>query len=223
MSRKSRPYRNLGPEVWDDELEPGEKLLWTGRPARGLRLTQEVAALLGFAIAAHGVGAFILYLTIGENGQIPTAPLVFLGFLSFIFIGISVLFIWFETSMRNCLYYAVTDRRAIILNTHEGPPFRQTSYPITPDLKLSVSLGRRQTLWFKPRVETSVDKSGLVTYADPKQVRAGAHMNVRATAQISFDSTAPKSFRFLEDARAVRDLIEQVADGTYRSAPSTGG
>ena len=219
---QSRPYRDLGPEIWEAVLEPSELLLWTGRPARGLRLTQMAAGMIAIAIAGHGVLALVLFAVMPETGSPPLGVLAILGIMSVALIAMPVLLALAETWMRDFLYYAVTDRRAVILDTQGGPPFRLTDFEIGPGMDLSISAGRLRTLWFRPRVATSIEPPRLATHADPRRLSAGLNARTRARAEITYDSSTPAAFRFLEDAEAVHDLIGQLADGTDRAASDTG-
>ena len=144
-------------------LESGEKLLWTGRPQQGLMLRSQDWALIPFS-AVWAAGALIggwrhifTPLTSPEGFTDVTRP-QFLLWLAFVIAGVYLLAgrvltydagwhtpdaldragrVLTDTLVRANLWYALTDRRALVLYRLGSPQLRSYSYRDMPDASLS--------------------------------------------------------------------------------------
>ncbi len=87
------------PESWDDYLDRGEKILWQGRPAPGIRVSATGIVMTGFGIFFFGFAIFWTYMAstgVSQSGQ-PAGALFFPLFgLPFLLFGVYLVFChWF--------------------------------------------------------------------------------------------------------------------------------
>ena len=118
-------------------LLPGERTLWTGRPADGLLFTGQDIFVIPFSIMWCG---FAIFWESGVTHSAHGAPDFFvLWGIPFIAMGLYFVAGRFLVDLwaRRCIYYAVTNQRVLILRT---PPFSKfTALPIDklPELSLA--------------------------------------------------------------------------------------
>jgi len=113
-------------ESWEDYLEEGEKLLWEGAPATGLRFSGTGLALSLFGVFFFGFSMFWVGLASNTGGGF----IATLFGLPFVLVGLwLVAGHWFYDSYkRKRSRYALTSQRALIARTVFGR--RMESYPI---------------------------------------------------------------------------------------------
>ena len=98
---------------FDGRLESGERLLWTGHPPRGLMFHAYDFLLIPFSLVwsagaiAGGVAAMLQ-----ASGPGPLFGLPFVAVALYLLVGRFII----DAVGRGRTYYAVTDRRAIILS-----------------------------------------------------------------------------------------------------------
>jgi hypothetical protein len=184
-------------ERWEDFLDPGETLLWTGAPATGLRVTPRGLAislgslfLLSFAVlwtAGAGVGLWSGAWR-EESGFLRVFAIAFPLFgLPFIAAGLyGVIGHYFiDARTRARTRYALTNRRALIaLNGRER---MLRSWPIGPATIVDFLPGSEASIRFATEVQ--VDSDG-----DKSHTRIG--------------------FDRIPDGAAVMRLIRQIQTGT---------
>jgi hypothetical protein len=163
-------------ESWDDYLDPGERLLWTGAPAIGLRFTPRGIAtslgslfLLGFALFwTFGAG---MGLWSGEwreaDGFMRLFMIVFPLFgLPFIAAGLyGVIGHYFADARKRArTRYALTTRRALIAENGKERMLR--SWPILPDTVVDFLPGpeARNEASIRFATEVQVDSEGDKTH-----------------------------------------------------------
>lgn len=181
---------------WEDLLDPGETLLWTGAPANGLRFTPRSLLislgslfLLGFAVlwtALAGVGVWS-----GdwreESGFLRVFAIAFPLFgLPFIAAGLYGVIGHYITDAHNRARtrYALTDRRALIAVNGRQRMLR--SWPILRDTVVDFHPGPEASIRFA--TEVHVDSEGDKTHT-----------------RIGFDR--------IPDGEAVMRLIRQIQTG----------
>lgn len=182
---------------WEDLLDQGETLLWTGAPATGLRITTRGLLislgslfLLGFAVlwtALAGVGLWSGAWR-DESGFLRVLAIAFPLFgLPFIAVGLYGVFGHFITDARTRARtrYALTDRRALIAVNGRQRMLR--SWPILRDTVVDFFPGPEASIRFA--TEVHMDSEGDKTHT-----------------RIGFD-------RILE-GEAVMQLIRQIQTGT---------
>lgn len=184
-------------ETWDDYLDPGERLLWTGAPVTGLRFTPGAIAtsfgslfLLAFAVfwtAGAGMGIW--------SGEWRNADgflaLFFFAFplfgLPFIAVGLyGVVGHYFTDARKRArTRYALTTRRALI--AVDGRERLLRSWPIAPGTVIDFHPGPEASIRFA--TEVHVDSEG-----DKTHTRTG--------------------FELIPDGDTVMRLIRQIQTGT---------
>lgn len=181
---------------WEDYLDPGERLLWAGAPATGIRVTPRGIAtsvgslfLLGFALlwtAGAGWGLWS-----GQWRQAEGFMLAFLIFfplfgLPFIAAGLYGVIghYFFDARTRARTRYALTDRRALI--AIDGRERTLRSWPIREDTVVDFLPGAEASIRFATEVQ--VDSDG-----DKTHTRTG--------------------FELIPDGEAVLRLIRQIQTG----------
>jgi len=127
-------------------LDSDETLLWSGRPAGGVRLQPSDAVTIPFSLMWGGFAVFWEYSVIHSGG----APLFFvLWGVPFVLVGIYLIvgrFFW-DAYQRDKTHYAVTNRRVIFIR--EGMGGKTTSLPLRAVPAIEVSGGRgRGTVTF---------------------------------------------------------------------------
>jgi hypothetical protein len=134
---------NTSPD-WTDIPEPGEPLLWAGRPDTRLHFGIETAgtAFFGAIVIAASSGAG--WLVSSQTGGVAW-PFVAggIGFALFIII----LFPLMNMLKRRKTRYAVTDRRALI-RTATKRPRQPDEYRLNPDSVVTYHPGTPATIWF---------------------------------------------------------------------------
>jgi len=109
-------------QILTPELEPGERLLWSGRPKQGLVLRPSDAFLVPFICIWAGIPLFGLVKLLeggsGANRPHGTTPPPLLAILPFAFVLAGLYFaigrFWVDARMRRATCYGLTDRRIII-------------------------------------------------------------------------------------------------------------
>ena len=99
-------------------LQPGERLLWEGAPERGIRLQRSDWYTIPFSLVWCGM----LCIIIGPQIRIASVlPLMGLIYVPFILAGLYLLAgrFFFRAYRLSGMRYAVTDKRAIIVNRRE--------------------------------------------------------------------------------------------------------
>lgn len=142
MARVINPGAADADSGWAPYLEPGERIVWQGRPAAGIRLTAAGLAQSAFGLFFFGFSVF--WITAAASGASQAAdkgngafglfplfgvPFVAVGF--YLLIGH-----WFwDAWQRRHSRYALTNRRAIIARSGFGRAL--TSHRITKDTPLT--------------------------------------------------------------------------------------
>jgi PH (Pleckstrin Homology) domain-containing protein len=98
--------------IMRDELEPGERLLWSGRPGQGLRLREADWFAIPFTVGFFGFTVFFAFFDPSRHDSWPSlivrAWLLVGGFY------IAIVRIPLDAWRRANTAYGITDRRAII-------------------------------------------------------------------------------------------------------------
>lgn len=126
---------------------PGEKILWSGRPARGFRLTLWDIGLIPFSLFWGGFAIF------WESGvmSMPGAPVFMrLWGIPFVLIGLYLIAGRFvvDAAARARTEYVLTDRRVIIRRSGFLPNFSTTQLELLPSVTLEEGRGGTGTIKF---------------------------------------------------------------------------
>jgi len=164
-------------------LAGGERLLWTGRPPRGLLLRRSDATVIPFSVMWTGFACFWEWNVLRSK----SAFMVLWG-VPFVLLGVYFTFARFfwDAAQRARTCYAVTNRRALILTRLGRRRLRSVSLCTVLDLELEVRRDGTGTLRFNTGA------------ARPRRTRGGD------------DHQEMPCFERIADARAVQALILEV-------------
>jgi hypothetical protein len=137
------------PEGWEGILEPGERILWQGRPTKGLHWSELTGARTIFGLAYAGFAVFWIYIAavLTRTGPGALNFLFPLFGLPFLVIGLNVAFGTpvREARRRRGTFYTLTDRAAFVASID---PKRLERFPLGPDTRPVLEEGNPGTVWF---------------------------------------------------------------------------
>lgn len=116
------------------ELAVGENVVWSGRPAAGIRLRMSDFALLPFALFWTAFAVFWEATAVSSG-----APWFFRAFGSpFVLIGVYITIgrFFFEAALRSRTAYCLTDRRALIVSWFFVTRVRSVNLRALPEMSL---------------------------------------------------------------------------------------
>lgn len=140
---------NTAPSGWDGILDPGERILWQGRPDGTLELSgiDLRRAAFGFAIMA-----FAAFWTSAALSTAPSGlPRLILCLAGLLLLGIGLRhagghLIW-DAYRRRRTWYTLTNRRAMIATDMAGRK-KLESYPIEPETAVTLVRGSPGNILF---------------------------------------------------------------------------
>jgi hypothetical protein len=177
-----------------DELNPGERIVWSGQPKQGFLLKPADALLIPFSLLW---GAFAIFweasvIAVAIEGKLPfPISIIFplFGF-PFVLIGLYMTFgrFFFDRAQRSKTYYALTNERAIILSGLRSHNVKSIDYKNLPEINIS----------------TKKDGPGTITFgSEPPPARFSWDFPGRSKYLAS-------SFEMIEDARMVYQLVKRM-------------
>jgi hypothetical protein len=189
--QRERARQRMDTSHFTGRLLKGEKIVWCGRPAQGLLLTRRDWLLIPFSLFWGGFFVF------WERGVLDAnAPILMkLWGVPFLLIGVYLVAGRFllDAWIRRGVYYAVTDKRVLILRSGPFSKFSAVSLDQLPDANLTERADGRGTIRFGTAAPYRAD-SGFSGWTP------------------TLDSTP--QFLAIEDARTVFDHIQRAAMGT---------
>lgn len=172
--------------LFRDYLLPAERLLWAGRPARGIRLSAADAFLVPFSLLWGGFAIFWNFMVWAMD-----APFFFRLFgLPFLVVGLYLIFGRFlhDAWIRGRTLSAVTNQRVLILR---GGQLTGRDIGRLTTLEIEQRRGGRGTIRFEPT------RWGSGRFADSGRVPM---------------TTRNGAFEAIEQPRMVYDLIRREAE-----------
>jgi hypothetical protein len=163
------------------ELDPGEKLLWTGMPQKGIlfRWYDYIFIPAGICTAIFAIvnEAFLIW-----KGA--PAVMIIVG-LPFVLIGLTVLFGRFiiNAKIREKTFYGVTDKRVIIISGFFNKMIKSADFTQVRNLSLVEGKNRKGTISF------------------------GAYEPYFASKNLISGLAEEPQFEMIENARDVYDII----------------
>ena len=166
---------------WEDYFEPGEKLLWEGKPLPGKGITPAIIglALFGAPFFLAGMamsGGSLLWMLGVPVGQLGSGEGVFMFFFGLPFLGIGIGMVvgpWYAVRhAHRKVRYALSDRRAYIASQWWAQKLE--AYPISKTSPLS--LENDKTVYFHINIgrdsdgDRTTEEKGFVNIAEAKQV-----------------------------------------------------
>jgi len=129
-----------------DELNPGEKIIWSGQPQQGLILRPADALMIPFSLLWGGFAFF------WEFGVIKSgAPFFFMLWgIPFVLVGLYMIFgrFFVDMAQRRKTYYALTNERAIIISGLLNQNIKTLKLQQIPEINLSTRSNSLGTITF---------------------------------------------------------------------------
>lgn len=129
---------------WQGLLDPGERILWQGRPDPGFALSPGAVFIIPFALVFTGFSVFWMGMAAQAGGYFWTFGLIFFG----VGIGMLVNAVVGPTFTRRRTWYSLSDRRAFVATDLPIVGRRMKSYPIKAESKLEFRDGALSSLYF---------------------------------------------------------------------------
>src|SRR5512138_2866385 len=129
-----------------DELNPGERIIWSGQPQQGLTLRPADIFMIPFSLMWGGFAIF-WELTAVAGG----APFFFtLWGVPFVLVGLYVIFgrFFVDSIQRSKTYYAITNERAIIISGLFNQNTKSLDLKKLPEINLNTKSNGRGTITF---------------------------------------------------------------------------
>lgn len=146
MNRRKVAGGKVDNQLFQGRLLPHERILWSGTPAQGLLFSSRDVFLIPFSLLWCGFAIFWTY-SASRQG----APLFFDAWgAMFVCIGLFMVFgrFIFDAWLRQRIYYAVTNRRILILRRAPSANFTSIDLERVPDVQLTGETATRGTLRF---------------------------------------------------------------------------
>ena len=132
-----------------ERLLRGEKVIWRGRPKQGLMLTRRDALLIPFSLVWGGFTIF-WESTVLRMQNVP----LFMALFGAVFVLIGLFLIigrfFVDAWIRTGVFYALTDRRILILRSRPSMSFQAVSLDRLPEATLNETSNGRGTIRFGP-------------------------------------------------------------------------
>jgi len=189
--------------VFASRLDPGETILWSGQPKQGLRLQAQDVFLIPFSLMWGGFAFFweagvlgLIHLNANRPQNSPPAFFALWG-IPFVLIGIYMIVgrFFYDAALRKKTYYAVTNRRLMILKNLFT--FDLTSFDLSSTANLNIT-------------ERS-DGSGDILFGAPGPMQWGA-----SSGWPSSRNARVPGFYLLPAARQVFGLIRDAQSAARR-------
>jgi hypothetical protein len=129
-----------------DELNPGERIIWSGQPQQGLMLRPADIFMIPFSLLWGGFAIF-WELTVVAGG----APFFFMLWgIPFVLVGLYIIFgrFFVDSAQRSKTYYALTNERAIILSGLFTQNTKSLDLRKLPEINISTKDNGRGTITF---------------------------------------------------------------------------
>jgi len=128
------------------ELARGERLIWYGQPASGIRLRSSDVYLIPFSILWGGFAFFWEYSVVTSKAP----PFFVLWGIPFVAMGLYLIIgrFLYDASRRASTFYGVTDRRIIIITGSYERKVKSLNLATLPEMTLAERAGGLGTLTF---------------------------------------------------------------------------
>ncbi|MFZ5965275.1 aspartate carbamoyltransferase catalytic subunit [Thalassococcus sp. BH17M4-6] len=152
-----RPHAT--PDGWNGILDPGERIVWQGRPDGGWHVTAGGIAATLFGAAFAGFALFWMVLAAAGGGYFWMFGLLHFAAGLSLACGGLIGPVW----RRRHTWYTLTDRRAFVATDVPFMGRKLDSYPIGPDTPLTLRDGPLGTIDFATRTRSSRKRSSIQT------------------------------------------------------------
>jgi hypothetical protein len=177
-------------DAFSGRLLSGERVVWSGRPARGVMFTARDIFLLPFSVVWVG---FAIFWTVAVAASHAPFPMVLFG-LAFVAFGTVIMGgrFWLDAWFRAGTSYALTDRRILISRPKPFGDFTAVTLDRLPDA----------------RVSERNDGSGTIRFGQAASIFGGMGFGIWVPA---LDSTP--QFVAIPEVRRVFDLVQGATAG----------
>ena len=156
---------------WDGILDPGETILWQGRPDGALKVTGPNALK---ALGSLGIIVFVLFMFSDPGDGFPS---LFFGILFAVAIGQAAYSLFGDTFRRRHTWYTLTTSRAFIASKMPILSKSLKSYPIESDTNIELVRADLDSIYFATETRSGSNRSytikvGFERIADSKDVYA---------------------------------------------------
>lgn len=142
----------MNKDVFQKELLQGERILWIGQPDPSVRFAKADAFLIPFSILWGGFALFWegAALTAVGASKDPAALIFPLFGIPFVVIGLYFIFgrFWYKAKKKKRTYYAVTDKRVLVLSDFFSRHFEAAFINSIPVINKSVKTSGTGTIIF---------------------------------------------------------------------------
>ena len=162
-----------GAAGWDGILDPGEEILWQGRPDPGFAIPPDNMLRAVFGIFFAGFAVFWMTMASVSPGRFWMFGLIHFA----AGLGIAGEALVMPTVRRRNTWYTLTDRRAFIASRSLIGARKLDSHPITDRTRLSLSDGTLGTVHFAEKSRRSGNRTtrtpiGFERISDAREVYA---------------------------------------------------
>ena len=148
----------LTSDKFRDELNPGERIIWSGQPQQGFILRPMDAFLIPISLIWGGMAIFIEYIALKGD-----APFFFilLG-IPFVLIGLYYFFgrFFVDMAQRSKTYYALTDKRVVIISGLHNQNIKSLELKKLSEINISTRSNGKGTITFGASLPISWMYSG---------------------------------------------------------------
>jgi hypothetical protein len=148
-TRSPSPTAASAPPGWEDILDPGERVLWQGRPDGAMRadLSDPRRVVFGAVFAAFALVWMVGVLRAGVPNGLMALVMPLAG-LAFVALGVNLATggIPFGVLRRRATTYTLTDRRALVATAWFGRRGLR-SFPLGPDTHATFDEGPPTAIW----------------------------------------------------------------------------
>jgi len=140
MTTGARPV----PAGWEGILDPGEEILWQGRPGQGFHMAPDKVFIVGFGLLFAGFALFWMVMAAQAGGFFWMFGLIHFS----AGVGMIGQAVFGSTIRRRGTWYTLSNRRAFIATDLPWRAKALKSYPIRPDTELDYRQGDPATIVF---------------------------------------------------------------------------
>lgn len=129
-----------------DELNPGERIIWSGQPQQGVILRPSDALMIPFSLLWGGFAVFWEFTVISSG-----APFFFMLWgIPLVFVGLYIIIgrFFFDSAQRSKTYYALTNERVIIISGLFNENTKTLDIKKLPEINISTKSDGKGTITF---------------------------------------------------------------------------
>ena len=134
----------IPPPGWEGLLDPGERIVWQGRPEPGYQFRPEKLVVAVFGLFFAGFALFWMVMASLAGGLFWMFGLIHFA----VGVGLTVSSIFGDTFRLRRTWYTLTDRRAFVATDMPLRGRQLQSYPITAETRIDYLSGSPATIHF---------------------------------------------------------------------------